>query len=330
MLKKLPIVLLLTTMRLTPWSGLQQHAAMADDVIDTTTPPVLTVHSNGGTINITSSNDSTVHVLSGPAAQTLRVSRFDPRQMGSANIILPERFVRQRFGHGWRVFRLPPRQFTLPVAKFGSEGVNVENPGGDMSIAVPKRVGAIFINADAGNVNMRKVRGPYIISATAGEVRMLNVAGAGLIRTTSGNVTLGGVGGNVHVQTVSGAVTVFGSYADSVDVQSDNGPIYWRFIHCGNGVYRFRSKQGSIRLGFRAAASAQVDAQSDTGLVQNLFSNGAASGSAIVRLLSPHALSMDVNGGGPEITATTTSGGISIESIAEPPPTSQPGQSPNP
>lgn len=306
-----------------PFSGLQSHAALAGDV-DTSTPPVLTIHSSRGTINITSGNDLGVHVLPGPAAQTVHVSRFNPGQMGSTRIILPERFVRQRFGRGWRVIRLPARQYSVPVARFGSEGVNVENPGGDMSIAVPKRVGAIFINAEGGNVVLRNLRGPFVISAIGGDVRMLNVVGSGLIRTTAGNVTLGNVGGNVRVQTASGAVTVFGSFADSVDVQSDNGPIYWRFARCGNGLYRFRSKDGSIRLGFRTTAAAQLDAQSDTGTVQNLFSSGANNGSAVVRLASQHALSMAINGGGPEITATTTSGDITVESIADSPPTSPP------
>jgi len=327
MLRKVLTAALLAALLLMPFSGLQPHAALAEDV-DTSTPPVLTIHSSGGTINITPSNDSGVHVVPGPAAQAVRVSRFNPGQMGTTRIILPERFVRQRFGRGWRVYRLPARQFNVPMARFGSEGVNVENPGGDMSIAVPKRVGAIFINAEGGNVALRRLRGPYVISATGGEVHMVNVVGSGLIRTTSGNVTLGGVGGSVRVQTVSGAVTVFRSFADSVDVQSDNGPIYWRFIRCGNGLYRFRSKGGSIRLGFRAAAAAQLDAQSDTGIVENLFSSGAGSGSAVVKLASQHALSMAINGGGPEITATTTSGDISIESVAEPPPTSPPSASP--
>jgi Putative adhesin len=329
MLKKVLTVILLAVFLSTPFSGLRPHAALAEDV-NTSTPPVVTIHSTGGTINITSGNDLGVHVLPGLAAQTVHVSRFDPAQIGATRIILPERFVRQRWGRGWRTVRLPPRQFSVPVAKFGSEGVNVENPGGDMSIAVPKKVGAIFINAESGNVVLRKLRGPYVISAADGQVRMINVVGAGLIRTASGNVTLGGVGGNVRVQTVSGAVTVFGSFADSVDVQSENGPIYWRFVHCGNGLYSFRSKGGSIRLGFRAAAAAQLDAQSDTGTVQNLFPSSAASGSAVVRVASQHALSVAINGGGPEITATTTSGDISIESIPEPSPTSPPNSGATP
>jgi hypothetical protein len=326
MLKKISAALLAIVL-LVPLSGLQPSAALADDIVNTSSPPVLTVHSSGGTITVTPSEDTNVRVTSG-FSQRARVSRFNPHDLGGTRIMLPGRIVRVRSGLGWRTFRLPPRQITVPMVGFGSEGVNVENPGGDMSIAVPKRVGAIFINAEAGNVAIRKLHGPYVIQATGGDVRMQNVIGGGLIRTTSGNITIGGVGGNVHVQTASGAVTVYGSTAGSVDVQTDNGPIYWRFAQCGNGVYRFRSKQGSIRLGFRAAAAAQVDAQSDSGSVQNLFPSGNGNGSAVLQSFSQHAISMAINGGGPEITATTMSGDITIEPVAEPPQTSQPSQPP--
>ena len=319
MLKRIPVIALLAVQLLMPLPGLAPGVARADDTIDTATPPVVTVHSSGGTITLTASDESSVRITR-TAAQAVRMSRFDPRQLGDTRIMLPERFVRRRFGRGFRTYRLPARQFSIPMGRFGSEGVDVENPGGDMSISIPKRVGAIFVNAESGNVSIAKLHAPFIISATGGDVRMLNVGGRGLIRTTSGSVTLGGVGGDIRVQTASGAITVYGSYANSVDAQSDSGPIYWRFARCGNGTYRFHSNQGLLHLAFRPEAAAQVDAQSDTGAVQNLFAAAGASGSAIVRVASQHALSLAVNGGGPEITATTASGDISIEPVAAPAP----------
>lgn len=313
---------LLAAVLLMPLSGPQPDVARADDVVDTTTPPVLTVHSNGGTITITAGDGSNVRVLSG-AAQRVKVSRFTPNRFDNTHIMLPERFVRVRYGRGFRMYRLPARQFAVPMARFDNEGVNVENPGGDMSIAVPKRVGAIFINAESGNVAIEKLRGPYIISATGGSVNMRNVAGRGLIRTTSGNITLGGVGGDVHLQTASGAITVFASYADRADVVSEDGPITWRFASIGDGAYHFRSKLGAIHLGFRPGVAAQVDIQSDTGNVQNLFAGTPYAASAVVRVSLPHALSIAVNGGGPEVTATTTGGDITVEPLSAPSPLPQ-------
>ncbi len=317
MLKQVTAAALAATLFL-PLGGLQPRAALADDFVGTSTPPVLTIHSSGGTINITSSDDQGVHVTG--LGQSPRISRFNPNDLAGERILLPGKIVHVRYGRGWRTYQLPPRQFMVPRTRLSNDGVNVENPGGgDMSIAVPKRVGAIFINADAGDIAINKLHGPFIVQATGGDVRMQNVSGRGLIRTTSGNITLSGVGGDVHVQTATGAVTVYASYANSVDVRTDAGAVSWRFVRCGNGVYGFHSKQGAIHLAFRGQAAAQVDAQSDTGNVQNLFPNGSGPGTASVRVASAHALSMAVNGGGPEITATTTSGDITIEPIADQP-----------
>ncbi len=316
MLKKTSAISLLTALLLIRLSGAQSGAARADDVVGTSTPPVLTIHSTGGAITITSSDDANVRVTSG-AAQHVRVSRFSPDRFGNTSVMLPERSVRVPVGRGFRTYHLPARQFNVPMARFGSEGVNVENPGGDMSVAVPRHVGAIFVNAESGNVAIEKVRGPFIISANGGDVNMHNVVGRGLIRTGAGNVTLGGVGGDIHIQTASGAVTVYASYADRADVTTEDGPITWRFARLGDGAYRFRSSQGAIHLGFRPGVAAQVDVQSDAGNVQNLFAGSADASAATVRVLSPHALSLAVNGGGPQITATSTSGDISVEPIED-------------
>jgi DUF4097 and DUF4098 domain-containing protein YvlB len=321
MLKKTFAASSLAVLLLLRLSGGQPGLARADDVVGTSTPPVLTIHSTGGAITITSSEDSNVRVTSG-AAQRVRISRFSPDRFGNTSIMLPERSVRVPVGRGFRTYHLPARQFNVPMARFGSEGVNVENLGGDMSIAVPRHVGAIFVNAESGNVAIEKLRGPYIISAGGGDVNMRNVVGRGLIRTTAGNITLGGVGGDVHIQTASGAVTVYASHADRADVTTEDGPITWRFARLGDGAYRFSSKQGAIHLGFRPGVAAQVDAQSDSGNVQNLFAGSPDAAAAVVRVSSPHALSLAVNGGGPQITATTTSGDISVEPISDssPPP----------
>lgn len=316
MLKKTIAVSSVVVLLLFRLSGGQAGLARADDMVGTSTPPVLTIHSTGGAITITPSDDGNVRVTSG-AAQRVRLSRFSPDRLGNTSIMLPERSVRIPMGRGFRTYHLPARQFNVPMARFGSEGVNVENPGGDMSITVPRRVGAIFVNAESGNVAIEKLRGPYIISASGGDVNMRNVVGRGLIRTTAGNITLGGVGGDVHVQTASGAVTVFASYAERADVTTENGPITWRFARLGDGAYRFHSNQGAIHLGFRPGVAAQVDAQSDGGSVQNLFAGSPDASAAVVRASSPHALSLTVNGGGPQITATSTSGDISVEPISD-------------
>lgn len=309
MLKQFALSLALATLLLAPLPSVQRRA-LADDV-PISSAPVVTIHSSGGTIHIYSADASAVHVRPGLGGQRINVSRFSPGQFTNAPM-LPAQQVCRGFGRRFHCYRLPARQFAVPPALYGSEGVHLENPGGDMSVGVPNHVGAIFINAEQGNVEVEKLRGPFIIQASGGDVHLKNVFGRGLIRTTAGNITLTGVGGDVHVVTGGGAITVLGSYAGKADIESETGPITWRFAHISTGPYKFASKQGAIHLQFLPGVAAQVDAQSDSGNVINMLPGAPAAAAP------QHALSIPVNGGGPEITVTSTSGDITIEQ-AEPP-----------
>ncbi|SRR5579872_362604 len=305
MLKRLATIAILILLLIAPAHG-RLARALADDV-PISSAPVLTIHSTGGTVHVYSADAAAVHVIPGAGGQRINVSRFTPGQF-TRGPMLPAQQVCRGFGRRFRCYRLPARQFILPQTLYGSEGVHVENPGGDMSIGVPNHVGAIFINAEQGNVEVERLRGPFIIQA-AGDVRLKNVYGRGLIRTTSGNVTLTGVGGDVHLVTAGGFVTVYGSAAEKADVESQGGAITWRFAKVGTGPYKFSSGQGAVHLQFLPGVAAQVDAQSATGSITNLLPGALTTGS------QQHVLSVPVNGGGPEITVTSTSGDVTIEQV---------------
>lgn len=285
------------------------YIARADD-LPVSGPPVLTIHSQGGTIRIQGGGDAAVHVRPAVPGQALQVTRFVPDRFPAAPIIVPGQVVRRRVGRGFQIFRLPPRQFAVPAARFGNQGINVVNPGGNVALGVPQRLGALFVDARESNVIAVKLRGPFVIAATRGNVVLRNVAGRGLIRTTTGNITLVNVGGDVHIQTLSGRIRVFGSHAQKADVRSENGPIMWRFAQVGTGAYSFHSGQGDIDLQFLPNVAAQVDAQSTLGTVTNALP-GAPPAAA-----GQHALSVPVNGGGPEITVTSDAGNITLEEFA--------------
>lgn len=289
-------------------------AARADELIATTSAPVVNIHSTGGTITIVSGDDGNVHLISpGP---NVKFSRFSPNRSPRARVMLPSRQGFAATARGMRHFRMPARQFFVPGAQGGTDGISIDNPGGDLSIAIPRRVSALFINAESGGVNIDKLRGPFVIAANDGNVRLTRVFGRGIVRTLSGNIQLLGVGGDIHVQTASGHIVARASFAEKADVVSEIGPIDWRFARVGAGAYRFRSTQGPIVLSFRPGVAALVDVQSNSGSVASLFAPGAAN----VRFSSAHAMSLEVNGGGSEITAASTSGDITIAPVVPPPP----------
>ena len=305
MLKRLPFVAILIALLLAPSPGFLGRA-LADDV-PISSAPVLTIHSTGGTVHVYSADASAVHVYPGAGGQRINISRFTPGQFTRAPM-LPAQQVCRGFGRRFHCYQLPARQFAVPQSLYGSEGVHLENPGGDMSVGVPNHVGAIFINAEQGNVDVQHLRGPYIIQA-GGDVHLKDVYGRGLIRTSSGTITLTSVGGDVHLVTAGGAITVYGSSAQRADVESQGGPILWRFAKVGTGPYNFASGEGAVHLQFLPGVAAQVDAQSDTGNVSNLLPG------ALTTAAQQHALSIPINGGGPEITVTSTSGDITVEQV---------------
>jgi hypothetical protein len=280
--------------------------AKADD-LPVSGPPVLTIHSQGGTIRILGGGDAAVHVGPAVPGQTLQVRRFVPDRFPAVPILVPGQVVRRRVGHSIQIFRLPPRRFAVPATRFGNQGVNVVNAGGDVKLGVPQRLGALFVDARESNVVAVKLRGPFVIAATRGNVVLRNVAGRGLIRTTTGDITLVNVGGDIHIQTLSGRIRVFGSHAQKADVRSESGPIMWRFAQVGTGAYSFHSGQGDIDLQFLPTVAAQVDAQSTLGSVTNALPGAPPA------LANQHALSVPINGGGPEITVTSDAGNITLE-----------------
>jgi hypothetical protein len=283
--------------------------ARADQSVPTNGIPVISLHSTGGGITVVQSDGPNIQVYS--ASNSIRVNHFAVNPAARSRVMLPGTQTRLFGRRGWRTFRLPPRQVLVPNFAARADGISIENPGGDMTVGVPKRLGAIFINAPAGDVTLRGVRGPFVIVGSGGTVRLQNVSGRGMIRTVSGNIELTGVGGDIHIQTATGAIVARASFAERADVVSQGGSIDWRFARVGSGAYRFRSTDAPIRLGFRPGVAALVDAQSGQGNVLSSFDPASAQ----TRFSSPHALSIAVNGGGPEITAASMSGDITIEAV---------------
>lgn len=279
----------------------------ADDVIPSNPTPVVTIHSAGGRITVNGSAAAAGLQLQ-PGLASVRLSHFALDPTTRSRIMLPAAQTRLFGPHGWRMFRLPPRQFFVPHMNENNDGIALDNPGADVNLTVPRRVGVLFINADGGDVMLNRVRGPYVITGNPASVRLHNVAGHGFIRTTSGNIELVGIGGDVHIQTATGRIIARGIAVEAADVVSQSGSIDWRFARLGAGAYRFRSGDAPIRLSFRPGVAALVDFQSDRGSVQNNFDAGTAQ----ARFVSARAMSIAINGGGPEVSAASASGDVTV------------------
>jgi hypothetical protein len=202
-----------------------------------------------------------------------------------------------------------PRSFTIPGLQDGSDGLSVVNrSGSDVTIYVPPMLAGLIIGAGPGDVTASNLSGSYVIVTGRGGVNLQNVSGRGLVRTWTGPVTLNNVAGVLGVESARGNVTARQMSVTQADVGTQSGNVDWEFSTLGRGAYRFNSRAGNIQVGLSPDSAANVDAQSESGSVVNAF--GRRRGN--VRIFNRHALSMSLRGGGPEITASSKSGLVTI------------------
>jgi putative adhesin len=265
--------------------------ARADQSVQTPTAPIVVVRSTSGVVTILRGDDGDVRVSGGSATAT----QFTVSRENLVRMVLPA-------GAG-----LPSRRFTLPGVTEGAPGVRIDNPGGDITVYVPQHVGAVLVKAAAGDVSLTGTRGPYVIIAPQGNVDVNRVFGFGNVRTTAGHVNLTGVGGNLHVETTFGTVTGQMMFPERAEIHSQGGDIDWQIARLGGGPYRFASDAGNVHVGIDGNVAANIDAQSTQGTVTNRFGRVAN-----VRFHSAHAVSMMLGGGGPQITAASTSGTVDV------------------
>ena len=264
--------------------------ARADQIVSTPQAPVVVIHSVSGLITVAHGDDGDVRVTGSPDATATTF------QTGSGQgMLLP------------RGLGFPSRRFSLPGISEGTLGVRIENPGGDATVYVPQRVAAVLVRLDGGDAALSDFRGPYVVVTNGGSVDLHSLFGFGHVRTTTGRVTMTGVGGNLRVETTSGSVMGTSMLTERAEVKTQSGDIDWGFGRLAGGPYRFTSGGGNVRLGLNGLEAANIDAQSTQGNVINRFGRPND-----IRFRSPHAMSLSLRGGGPEITASSQSGMVEI------------------
>jgi hypothetical protein len=267
-------------------------AARADQIVQTPEAPVVVIQSASGLVTVAPGDPGAVRVT---GAGGVTATKFLVSRDNQGRVALPS-------GAG-----LPARRFTVPGVREGSLGVRIENPGGDITVYVPRRVSAVFVKAATGDVAMSGFRGPYVVVADGGNIDLRSLFGFGHARTTTGHVNMTSIGGNVHAETTFGSVTGVAMFPERADVKTQGGDIRWTFGRLRAGPYRFASGAGNVHVGLGGGAAANIDAQSKLGTVVNRFGH-----LGVVRFRSPHATSVSVGGGGPEIMAASQSGLVEI------------------
>lgn len=204
---------------------------------------------------------------------------------------------------------LGPRSFTIPGLQDGSDGLSITNrSGSDITIYVPQTLAGLIVGAGPGDVTAGNLTGTYVIVTGRGGINLQNMSGRGLVRTLTGPITLNAISGAMGVESARGTITAREMSVNQANVLTQSGDVDWEFSTLGRGAYRFNSRQGNIQVGLSPDAAASVDAQSESGSVVNAFEKRFGN----VRIVNRHALSMSLRGGGPEITASSKFGRVTI------------------
>ncbi len=272
-------------------------SAKADLAQQTGGPPVVTIRSQGGQITVRSGEPDGIVRVPGNAPG-VQMSHFNVSAQEIRMVFPGERGQAGGNRGGRRPYSFPARPFNVPNLNEGPHGVAIVNPGNDLTVGVPNKTEAMFINAGPSPVTMEQTHGPFVIFGQ-GDIALHGVQGRGWVRTPAGNMDIRDPSGALRLETATGRIAMqSGAALDRAEIYSQNGDVEWTINGAGSGPYRIIAGSGIVRLFVRPGIGVNIDASSDTGTVVNNLGPGIAD----VSLARPHALSLTMGGGGAEIT----------------------------
>jgi hypothetical protein len=272
--------------------------------------PVTVIKSSGGRIYVHPGEpDGVVRIPGNPAGVQMNRFNVDPQTMSTLCFPRPQAFAVRRGIRGGGAAAGNAGGCTphkLPLRE-GPHGVTINNPGSDIEVGVPNRVELMYIQGGASPVTIERTRGPFFITGQ-GDVTLRDVVGQGAV-LTQGNIDARNPQGVFTGGSVNGRIALTsGAPLDRAQLYARFGEIDWTIEGLGNGPYRVQTDSATARIFVRPGVGANIDATSDGGTVTNQLPPSAAD----VGFAGAHAVSLTVNGGGPQITIHSKSGNIII------------------
>ena len=165
---------------------------------------------------------------------------------------------------------------------------DLESRSGDLRLH--DMTGGLRIHTGSGNVEARDVDGPFSAEAGSGDIRM-DAKGQGdvEVHTGTGNVTLRGVNGALRVETGSGDVSIDGTQAGNWELRTGSGDVEVRLPSDAAFDLEASTSSGDLNVDHPVTMTVQ-------GRVER----------------ARHNISGKVRGGGPQLTARTSSGDVHI------------------
>lgn len=172
--------------------------------------------------------------------------------------------------------------------QIGATGGSVKSSTGSGQITVDGAKGTLDASSGSGSIHLRGIAGDATVNTGSGSIEIEQTA-AGTVRATnsSGSIKAWGVRGGLFAHTSSGSIRVQGNPTDPWDVHTSSGSIHLDLPSEAKFTLRAQTGSGSISVDHPVTVQGSID---------------------------KHRLEGQVRGGGPTISARTSSGSIDINS----------------
>ena len=170
--------------------------------------------------------------------------------------------------------------------KIGATGGSVQASTGSGQITVDGAKGQLSANSGSGSIHLRGIAGDATINTGSGSIEIEQTA-AGTVRAnnSSGSIKAWGLQGGLQAHTSSGSIRIQGMPTDAWDVNSSSGSIHLDLPSEAKFTLRAHTNSGSINVDHPVTVQGAIDKR---------------------------RLEGNVRGGGPTVSARTSSGSIDI------------------
>jgi hypothetical protein len=248
-----------------------------------------------GSVSIESHDVQTVRVVGEARGWSASMASFVLERVG------PDVQLDLSFG-GWvpglflparvEVVAWVPRRYSVEVGTRGGR-IQVRNIGG--------RIG---LDTSGGQIRVSNVDGPALIRTSGGHIEIEDVRSDVRARTSGGHVRMRRVRGSVEARTGGGRIEIE-DVSGEVDAKTSGGRIAVSFVEEPWG--HAETSGGSIDIGFRRGAGADLDARTSGGRIEIDRSIQLEGGRRDRRRISAR-----LNGGGAPLVLRTSGGSITL------------------
>lgn len=243
-------------------------------------------------------------------------------------------------GHGWNNCRgveghrdeqvcltyakqLRQHSYTITIPR--KLDLSVRTEGGHLSI--PDIDGQLFARTAGGHIEAGNVTGLATIRTAGGHIQMGSIGGKAELETAGGHIMVRDVKGDLNAETAGGSITTgdvegkvraetaggsisIDSAKGSIQAHTSGGSISARFAAQPNEDSELETSGGSVRVSFSNSVHVNVEAESNSGRVTSDFDGLTSTGGS--RRWESGELKGPINGGGPRVRISTSSGSVHI------------------